>query len=300
MPSTVAENRAAAEAAAASLLAMFPLPPGSTPSAAEPADDDSLLAKPPLPRPQTPNLVDDSAWLIVSEAPSAVVLYIRSHVPAGAFSLGTGYPPGSNVPAAVSTVFTLPTSGGGLVSRRLAVVAVQLPGGTTGLRVDAEVVWETPRPASEVIPSGAQVLKIEDVSLPSRLVTRAPSGRSLMLRRSSTAGRRGTTLVRLLVKSSSEIQAVSSLINSLPAYQPSTGIHLCKPPTHPETRLRLTFYTHYRSRPLAVATAYLGGSCGGPGAVALTLRGEPQPTLAGARTVLEGVNRILGTTLKSV
>lgn len=292
-------NRAAAEAAAASLLAQFPPPPGSTPSATEPASYDSLLAKPPLPLPQTPNLVDDSAWLIVSEAPSAALLFIRRHLPAGALVLSDWSPQGSNIPASERAVFTLPTSGGGLVSRRLAVIAVQLPGGTTGLRVDAEVVWETPRPASEVIPSRAQVLKIEDVLLPSRLVTRTPNTHTRIEKRSSTARSHGTTLVRLVVTSPLKIQAISSLLNSLPVLQPSTGIHLCRPPTRPETLVRLTFYAHHGSRPLAVATAYPDGSCGGPGGITLTLHGEPQPGLEGAYMVLEGINRILGTTLTS-
>jgi len=114
MSSTAAENRAAAEAAAASLLTQFPLPPGSTPSATEPGNDDSLLAKPPLPRPQTPNLVDDSAWSIVSETPSAALVYIRGHLPAGTLVLTAWSPGGSNIPANETAVFILPTSGGGL------------------------------------------------------------------------------------------------------------------------------------------------------------------------------------------
>ncbi len=296
---TAAENHAAAEAAAASLLAQFPPPPGATPSATEPANDDSLLAKPPLPLPQTPNLVDDSAWLIVSEAPSAALLFIRSHLPAGAQPLVEWPLVGPNFPANERAVFTLPMSGGGLVSRRLAVVAVQLPGGTTGLRVDSEVVWETPRPASEVIPSGARVLKIEDVLLPSRLVTRTPNEHILIEKRSSTTGSHGTTLARLVVTSPSKIQAISSLLNSLPVLQPSAGIHLCRPPARPETLIRLAFYAHHESRPLAVATAHPDGSCGGPGGITLTLHGQPQPGLEGAYMVLEGINRILGTTLKS-
>ena len=186
-----------------------------------------------------------------------------------------------------------------MVSRRLAVIAVQLPGGTTGLRLDAEVVWETPRAASEVVPSGAHVLKIEDVLLPSRLVTRAYHAHTLFEKRSPKAKSDGTILVRLLVRSPSQIRAISSLLNALPVLQPSTGIHLCKPPTRPETLVRLAFYAHRGSRSLAVATAYPNASCGGPGAITLELHGQQQPDLEGARNVIEGTNRILGTNLKT-
>lgn len=139
------------------LLSEPPLPLGSSESSTEPAEDDSLLAHPGIGPPATPNAVDEHAWWLVPVAPAEALAYICAHLPAGTTrpeSVGRG-PSEPNVPDNEIAAFTPPGSPGTLV-----IKAIQLPNGSTALRADAQVVWITPRPASETIPSGAHLLRI--------------------------------------------------------------------------------------------------------------------------------------------
>jgi hypothetical protein len=166
-----------------------------------------------------------------------------------------------------------------LSTRWLVLTAVQLPHGSTGLRADAQVVWVTPRAASERISAGARRLGVS--------VTSALKGNLAAQRPFSVA-------------SAQRIERIVALLNSLPAAQP--GVRAC--PDDPGIRLRLAFYQPDAASPSAVATIDPYG-CGG---VQLTIGGRPQAPLGsealpGTSTTRQPslilrIDRVLGVKLK--
>jgi hypothetical protein len=196
-----ASHRAAARADAAVLLSRLRLPPGSSASAVEPAGDGGQLARPAVGPAATPNVVDRHAWWRVPGAPAAVLAYLGAHPPAGARRFLSG--PG------VAGFDWRPRRG--VLSRRWVIVhAVALPGGSTGVRADAQVVWITPRPARERIPADERRLRI-------------------------TTARRS-----LVVTAPSRIRQAIRLLNALPAAQP--GAVNC--PADLGVTVRLAFRPH--------------------------------------------------------
>jgi len=264
-PRTIAENEAAAHAEAEALLAQVPLPPGATPSATEPAGDDSLLARPAEGPPDTPNVVDDHDWWVLPGTPREALAYIKAREPAEArynFTHGSGGGPGE--PQNEFMVFTWPPVAGVLDTRQLALEAVQLPGHSTGLRADAEVVWLTPRPASEVIPAGARVMRISVLDVIALKIKQRP----------------------LVVTNPRRIARVVALLNALPAWQP--GVSGC--PNDSGVRVRLVLRLRRHLTPQAVADINPEG-CGG---VALTIAGKRQPALEGGFALMAKIERVLG------
>ncbi len=265
---TAAENESAAQSDAASLLTELALPASATPSSIEPAGDDSLLAHPGVGPPATPNVVDDHAWWIVTGTPAQALAYIRAHLPAGTKQAVTsGGLSGPNVPENESEAFAWPPIAGVLGMRWLVVGVVQLPSGTTGLRADAQVVWVTPRAASETIPPGSHLLRI---SVHGSLRGERPKQRPFS------------------VTSARKIDAIVALLNALPARQP--GVRSC--PADFGIRVRLAFYRRRGVAPLAVAAIDPQG-CGG---VALTIGGKAQPGLESGG-LLGKVEHVLGVKL---
>jgi hypothetical protein len=265
-------SESAAQADAASLLAELPLPPGSSESATEPAEDDSLLAHPGEGPPATPNAVDEHAWWLMPLAPVEALDYICTHLPAGTISttiFESGIS-GPNVPENGGAAFALPGTPGTLV-----IWAVRLTNGSTALRADAQVVWITPRSPSETIPSGAQLLRISAHST-SRRPGRLPESEEL------------SVLERLpwTVTSARQIEAVVALLNALRVIQP--GLRLC-PLSLGETSVQLSFYATPDAPALALADIEPGG-CGG---VSLTIGGVPQPPLEGGWSLISEIGKAL-------
>jgi hypothetical protein len=266
-------SESAAQADAASLLAELPLPPGSSESSTEPAEDGSLLAYPGFGPPATPNAVDEHAWWLVPLAPAEALAYICAHLPAGTTrpaSVGPG-PSEPNVPDNETAAFTLPGSAGTLVIR-----AVRLPGGSTALRVDAQLVWITPRSASETIPSGAYLMRITVYD--TKGSSRNLESRSLAL------------LVRLPreTRSLRQIKGVVALLNKLEVVQP--GLRKC-PIELDHSGVELTFYASPGASPLAVAHIRSEGCSGG---VSLTIGGVAQPRLEGGLSLIDQIGEVLG------
>ncbi len=269
------DSESAAQADAASLLAELPLPPGSSESPTEPAEDGSLLAQPGIGPPATPNAVDEHAWWIVPVAPAKALAYICAHLPAGTTrpeTFGKGLS-GPNVPEDEIAAFTPPGSPGTLV-----ISAVQLPNGSTALRADAQVVWITPRPASETLPSDAHLLRITVHDGHRR--SRNPESESLALLKQ--------LLKRLPRKTTSlrRIEGIIALLNKLRVVQP--GRRLC--PLKPgDISVELTFYASPDMTPLAVADIQPGGC----GSVSLTIGGVTQPRLEGGWSLISQIGEAL-------
>jgi hypothetical protein len=140
--------------------------------------------------------------------------------------------------------------GVGVIGERwLRFRAVALRGGSTGLRIDAQVLWLLPR---DPIPRGARLLRVDERS------TRPDHPR----------------LVVFNVRSIRRIAPVTSLLNSLPIERPSLAVRLYPPP---RGSIRLAFYRRSSEPPLALVTDSLRG-CDGAQVV---IRGRPQqPALA--------------------
>jgi hypothetical protein len=106
-------------------------------------------------------VVDRHRWWKIPEPVSNVYGFVRSHVPPSAKLSTWSGPPGSvGAPAASFAAYAFPPGVGYLPMRELAVTVVGLPGGSTGVRADAQVQWIIPRPLGERIPTRARVLDV--------------------------------------------------------------------------------------------------------------------------------------------
>jgi hypothetical protein len=155
------------------------------------------------------------------------------------------------------------------------VEAVRLSNGATALRVDAQVVWITPRSPSETIPSGSRLLRI-NVHSKGRTADEPESEGFSVLER-----------LPWNVTSIAKIEAVVALLNELDVTQP--GLRLC-PLDLLESSVVLGFYTTATAAPLALAEVHPGG-CGG---VSLTIDGVAQPGLEGGWSLIGEIGKALG------
>ncbi len=276
---TAARNEAAARADAAALLDQVSLPAGATESSSEPAGDEGLLAHASAGEPDTLNVVEAHAWWTVPGSRAEVMAYVRGHPPNGSALVSSGGGGTRGLTSFESETFGWPALPGVLSTRWLVLTATQLPHGSTGLRADAQVVWVTPRAASERIPAGARRLSVSVSSeLKGNLAPQRPFS----------------------VASAKRIEGIVALLNSLPAAQP--GTRSC--PDDPGIRVRLAFYAKGAASPLAFASIDPYG-CGG---VRLTIGGGPQPpleskALPGTSTtrqpsLIVRIDRVLGVKLK--
>ncbi len=276
-----ATNEHAAEADAAALLGTLTLPAGAIASSTEPAGDGGALASAGLGPPATPNVVDDRTWWIVPGSSSATLAFVRSHPPAGAAPAGSDRGAIAGETTFESQTFAWPARAGVLSTRWLVVTVAQLSDGSTGVRLDAQVVWVTPRAASERIPAGAHRLAVSPLS--------------------EIKGGAAPAQRPFSVDSPKRIAAVVALLNSLPVAQP--GLRSC--PLDLGIIIRLAFYARGSSAPAAVARIDPGGCRG----VQLTIGGKLQPPLDGealpatatshSAPLLARIGRLLGVTIKT-
>jgi hypothetical protein len=157
-------NKSAAEAEVTSLLTSISPPSAAAETASEPAGFGTIpafLRSPP--GTVNPNLVVARRWWTVASEPAQVLAYMKAHLPIGATVQGEGIfsVPGSAVEHE-DIELEWPEVNDVLQTRRLTISVGKLPDGQTGLLAEAEVVWLTPRPASERIPPGAHILTIHE------------------------------------------------------------------------------------------------------------------------------------------
>jgi len=151
-----AKQRAQADAAA--LLASFVPPPGATRLAKAPNLPGGYL-KNPITYLGDGYQVDGTTFWQAPGAPTAVLNWEIAHI-SHRFSLGDADFGTGITPADRS--FELPAIPGVLTSRDLVVEVVSMGAGRTGIRVDAEVGWQPPRPASDDVPATARVVTIAE------------------------------------------------------------------------------------------------------------------------------------------
>jgi hypothetical protein len=253
-----ASNHAAARADAASLLARLRLPAGAAQSSTEPAGDGGALARPGR-YPVTPNLVDDHQWWVVPGAPQNVLSYIERHKPAGATLTMTGGSSGPHQPQTSVEAYSWAPQPGELSQRSLVLSALALSHRRTGLRVDAEDVWISTRPASETVPAGVRAVSI----------TVQPLG--------------GAASSPTIVRSRVKVRRIVALVDRLPAAQP--GVVACPADWGPI--VHLAFLGSAGAGTLARVAADPTGCA----AVSFWLGGVEQPALSGAVELVKGLQR---------
>jgi hypothetical protein len=144
-----------AEADAAALLASFVPPPGATRLAKAPNLPGGYLKRP-ISTLGDGYQVDGTTFWQAPGAPQAVLNWEIAHI-SHRFSLGD-----ADFGVASDRSFELPPVPGVLTSRELVVEVVSVGNGRTGIRVDAEVGWQPPRPVADQVPSAARVVTITE------------------------------------------------------------------------------------------------------------------------------------------
>jgi hypothetical protein len=237
--SPTARERAVAEAAA--IVRAFVVPPGGQ---RLPETPDVL--KVPLPTLVSTALVDVVAFWRAPGRPQAVLAWEQAHLPRRFMPGDADFGPPS-----WDRTFSLSPVPGVLNARDLVVEVAAAGNGQTGIRVDAQVSWQPPRPAAERVPSAARVVTITQLPGLDPQASRPPAPVTIT----------GLGVVRRL----------AALVDSL---QLSTigPAASCPPPLGGGIQLR--FLARAGGPPLALAQG--PGACG---TVQFSDGGEPQPAL---------------------
>jgi hypothetical protein len=264
-----AENLAAAECDARSLLDRLVLPAGATRIAAEPHGDHTYLSV----DPQGGVNATVHGWWEVSESPVELIAFLRSHPPAGGVQSETGDEGNSRIGTSAETLtYQWPTIRGVLDLRELDLAVTALPNGRTGVLAQSFSSWVRPRPSSEQIPADTDEIEV-------------------------TIGNPHAPTRSLSVTNASQVQKIVKVINSLSIVQ--GGALSCVLETDP-LQLTMTFRTASQGKPVAVLTYLDYRRWSGPSdackPVALTLSGRKQDPLIGGY-FLRTIGRILGRSL---
>jgi len=252
-----------AEADAATLLRLFAVPPGGHRLAGPPSLPGGVL--------KTPLSYLGAAWEVhltgfwqAPGTPQALLAWEQAHLPRF-FTLGDA----DFGPPAWDREFDVAPMGD-LISRELIVEVASAGDGQTGIRLDAWVAWQPPRPAGSTIPATARTVAVATMNNNSLAVGRLPAP--------VTVANRAT------------VRALAALINRLPLSTISPDAS-CPPPLGPF--LSLTF----RARPggPALATVQTDQPCG---AVGLTVNGKQQLALQNETTLDAQILKLAGLSWK--
>lgn len=245
--------RQRAQAAVNAAITLVVVPQGARRVTTVPA-----VLRQPAERPVTPNLVSTSASWQAAGVPRQVLDSIAAHLPpsSGSAELSAG----GHLTRLTETFDVRPPS---QQASKLVISVADAGPGQTAIRADAQVVWQSVRPASERIPAGATAV----------LVTANP-GLSRLPQWPERAIRRP---VSATVTDPEAVRQIVAAVDALPAAQP--GTYSC--PADNGGWVRMTFRAGPRGPVLAVAKAGMAGC----GFVSLTVRGVPQPGLSGGGLV---------------
>jgi hypothetical protein len=241
-----------AEADAAAILEAFVPPPGAQRLARPPNAPGGLL-KTPITGLGNATQADGTTFWTAPGDPQALLAWEEAHIPRR-FTLGDA----DFGPPAWDRMFQLPPIPGVLTSRAMVVEVVGLGNGQTGIRVDAEVGWQPPRPAADQVPPTAQMVTI------ARQPDNGPNGKRPP---------KPVTITDVKV-----VKKLAALVNGLPI-SPFNNIAVPCPLSF-RGGLQLTF----RARPSApvLATALTDQACG---VVAFTATGRKELELTNTATL---------------
>lgn len=260
VPTAGRSPRQRAEADAAAILKSFVPPPGARRLAKAPAVPGGWL-KSPQTFLVTDAGVDDVSFWAAPGKPVQVLAWETAHVPRR-YSLGDA----DFGPPSWDRMYDLPPVPGVLTSRSLVVEVVAIGPGQTGIRADAEVGYQPPRPAGEEVPSVARVVTIAEMPAGAQHATRAPAS--------------------VTITDPKIVGELAGLIDSLPV---STIPGTASCPALPAASLRLTFRARRGGRALAVART--GQSCD---SVAFAVNGRRRRPLTSKPALNSQVLKIAG------
>lgn len=224
---TEAQNKAAAEKDAASLLAAAMLPDGATPLDAAPQGDGGALSAPGTPTGAT-NAVLRTKWFRIAAPSAEVVSFVDAHVPAGMKLAVSGSGDTTDGRTVDSRTFARPRVIHRLGMRWLIVSMTRLDDGATGVRVDGYSQWLIPRPDGSLI-RGARDLSIE-------------------------AGKK-----KLHVTDRKRVTKLARLFNDLEFEQPGAVLMCPRAPANKPVQPRLSFRAHAGGRLLGSVRVRPGG-----------------------------------------
>jgi hypothetical protein len=247
-PSPAPRQRAIADADA--IYASFAVPPGARKLASAlglgGAGGRMLVQA----RPPQTDVVYTGGWWEAPGGPQAVLAWEQAHV-STRFSRADGFREiARGAPTITYDLFSLPSILG-LLDNRSLLVQVVAAGNQTLIRVDAQVMWNPPRPAGEVVPSAARVVTL----------SRVPAS--------------GRPPAPVTITDPGPVGQIITLTNGLALYP--------VPPLDPtclddqDGQVVLTFRATAGGPALAVATAQAGGCRG----VDFIIGGKYQPGLGG-------------------
>jgi hypothetical protein len=232
-------ERAVAEAAA--ILRAFVVPPGGQ---RLPKAPDALTV--PSSIVVSTTLVDDVSFWRAPGQPQAILAWEQAHLPRRFTPEDADFGPPS-----WDRTFSLTPIPGVLNARDLVVEVAGAGYGQTVIRVDAQVSWQPPRPASERVPSAARVVTITQLPGPDPHASRPPAP---------------VTITGLVI-----VRRLAALVGRLELSTIGPGASC---PAPPGGGIRLTFLARADGPPLAVAQG--PAACG---TVQFSADGKPQPAL---------------------
>lgn len=233
-------NRGFAQADATSLLASAQLPPDATAVDGEPAGDGGVLGG--TFAPPSPELVTRTAWFQSASSANDVIAFIAAHWPAGTKLALNGSADSRDGHSYEFRGYSRPSILHELSWRMVTFTVAPLDSGGSGIRVDAQVVWVTPRAAAETIPPTASDLTL--------------------------SGRRSVH-----ISDPRRAHRVAEMLNALDVVQPGLVVCPDQLPAYPLPKL--VFRARPAEPPLATAVVEPNGCA----QAAITIGGRPMPAL---------------------
>jgi hypothetical protein len=252
--SSTPRQRAVADATA--ILRAFVVPPGAQRLQKAP---DAL--KVPISTVVSTTLIDDVSFWRAPGQPQALLAWEQAHLP-------RRFTPGDADfgPPSWDRMFSLSPIPGVLNARDLVVEVTGVGNGQTAIRVDAQVSWQPPRPASQRVPSAARVVTITQLPSLDPRARRPPAPVTIT----------GLAVVRRLAArvDSLELSTIGPAASCPAAF--GGGI-------------RLMFLARAGGPPLAVAQG--PAACG---TVQFSVSGKPQPALQLTDSFIAQVLKLAG------
>jgi len=170
--------------------------------------------KAPFIAPETPNLIDDSAFWSVPGHPTEVLAWLKVHPPRSSKLKIESSSSDRGVTTSWSLGFQFPSIVDVADQRTLLVTAVATAANETTLRVDAQSVWIEPRHSWERIPVASQFVEL-------------------------SVGRAGAPRRELSIVDAEAVRRIAAAINDLPVVQP--GVTSCPAGSPRPALVRLVF-----------------------------------------------------------
>lgn len=268
VPVAAVRDQASAAALARRLVGRAVLPPGSTIVATPPS---VALERPPQ-VPGFSNLAQTTRFATTARSTAATISFLSAHRPKGytVDGSGTGSIDRHGVAIVEDMTFQLSGMPPGVYSADLLISVTSRGGGGSGIRVDAQVVWQLPKAAAATVPAGDTVAIVA--------VTE-----SFPQRRSGPLAPRPR---RVVVTRPAEVAILRAAADGLPPFPPlggpdpgcptDSGTYIVAFATSTTARANITFTT---------------GPCGG---VSVSEGGRLVAGLAGDQAFTRAFEQILG------